>query len=48
VGRSLASKLPNAAFEVIERAGHFPPLQNVDTVAERLQRFLESGYERAA
>lgn len=42
IGRSLAARLPNASFDVIEGAGHFPPLQNPDAVAERLQRFLET------
>jgi 3-oxoadipate enol-lactonase len=40
VGRSLAEKLPNAEFEVIERAAHFPPLQNADAFADLVLRFL--------
>jgi 3-oxoadipate enol-lactonase len=40
-GKSLAARLPNAQFHVVERAAHFPPLQNPDAVAEQVQRFLD-------
>jgi 3-oxoadipate enol-lactonase len=40
VGRALAARLPNAEFDVVERAAHFPPIQDADGVAERVTRFL--------
>ena len=41
VGQALASKLPNACFEIAENASHFPPLQATEQVAERVLRFLK-------
>lgn len=40
VGESLASKLPNARFEVAENAAHFPPIQDTQTTAARIAKFL--------
>jgi 3-oxoadipate enol-lactonase len=40
VGEALAARLPNAQFEVVEEAAHFPPLQAPDWVAGRVAAFL--------
>jgi 3-oxoadipate enol-lactonase len=40
VGAALASRLPNATFEVVDNASHFPPIQATEYVAARMVRFL--------
>jgi 3-oxoadipate enol-lactonase len=39
-GEALAARLPNAVFEVVEAAAHFPPLQSPRWVASRVATFV--------
>lgn len=40
VGKKLASLLPQATFEVVPAAAHFPPVQDPRGTSERVARFL--------
>ena len=40
-GEALAARIPNACFDVVEEAAHFPPLQAPDLVAGRVAEFLD-------
>jgi 3-oxoadipate enol-lactonase len=44
VGQALASRLPNARFEVVGNAAHFPPIQAPHHVAGRVLQFLNSSH----
>lgn len=39
-GRAYAGLIPNARFEVIERAAHHPEIEQPEAFAERVRRFL--------
>lgn len=41
-GRQLADLLPQATFETIGKAGHFPHIEQPDAVIASIQRFLQS------
>jgi pimeloyl-ACP methyl ester carboxylesterase len=38
-GQQLAKALPNASFETIGKAGHFPHIEQADALASRIERF---------
>jgi pimeloyl-ACP methyl ester carboxylesterase len=38
-GKKLCAALPNARFETIERAGHYPQVERPDAVADAIERF---------
>ena len=40
-GRAYSRLIPGSRFEVIERAGHHPEIEQPETFAERVSRFLE-------
>ena len=40
IGQALANRLPNAVFEVVENAAHFPPLQQGELFSRRMLQFL--------
>jgi pimeloyl-ACP methyl ester carboxylesterase len=40
-GRAYAAAIPAARFELIERAGHFPHLEQPQAVADRIFAFVE-------
>ena len=42
VGQALANRLPNAVFEVVENAAHFPPLQQGELFSRRMLQFLRA------
>jgi 3-oxoadipate enol-lactonase len=44
VGQDLASRLPNASFEVVANAAHFPPIQAPHHVAGRVLQFINSSH----
>lgn len=45
LGRELAETLPNARFELIEQAAHLPCIEQPETMALKIGRFLrENGY----
>jgi pimeloyl-ACP methyl ester carboxylesterase len=39
-GRAYAAAIPGAAFEIIERAGHFPHLEQPDVFSDRVLAFI--------
>jgi pimeloyl-ACP methyl ester carboxylesterase len=41
-GRAYAAAIPGARFELIERAGHFPHLEQPDLFARKVQAFVET------
>ncbi|MGH7029355.1 MAG: alpha/beta fold hydrolase [Stellaceae bacterium] len=41
-GRAYAGMIPNARFELIPHAGHHPEIEQPETFAEHVARFLES------
>jgi pimeloyl-ACP methyl ester carboxylesterase len=41
-GRQLAKALPNASFEIIGKAGHFPHIEQATDLASRIERFAVS------
>jgi pimeloyl-ACP methyl ester carboxylesterase len=41
-GQRLAKALPNASFEVIDEAGHFPHIEQPDQLVATIRRFVES------
>ncbi|PYM11237.1 MAG: hypothetical protein DMD81_27505 [Candidatus Rokuibacteriota bacterium] len=40
-GRAYADLIPGARFELIERAGHSPEIEQAETFVERVVAFLE-------
>ena len=40
-GRAYAKRIPGARFELIERAGHYPHLENPDLFARRICDFID-------
>lgn len=41
MGRAMADAIPGAEYQVIERAGHLPTLEQPEQTTERLRRFLD-------
>ncbi len=41
-GRKLADRLPDARFETVANAGHYPHIEQADATAEAVRAFLES------
>ena len=41
-GERLAAALPNASFETIEAAAHYPQIEQPDAVAAAIERFASS------
>jgi pimeloyl-ACP methyl ester carboxylesterase len=39
-GRAYAASIPGARFELIERAGHYPEIEQPEVFAERVLNFL--------
>jgi pimeloyl-ACP methyl ester carboxylesterase len=40
-GRAYARQIPGSRFELIERAGHYPEIEQPEAFVERVSRFLE-------
>ena len=40
-GRAYAELIPRARFELIERAGHYPEIEQPDAFVERIVAFLK-------
>lgn len=47
-GRQLANALPNASFETIEEAGHFPHIEQPDELVSRIDRFAAALQDKTA
>lgn len=45
-GRKLCAALPNATFELIARAGHYPQIERPDAVLDAIERFAAKGAVR--
>lgn len=41
-GRSFAKAIPNASFELINEAGHYPQVEQPEKFAEAVQRFVDA------
>jgi pimeloyl-ACP methyl ester carboxylesterase len=47
-GRQLAKALPNASFETIGKAGHFPHIEQAKELVSRIERFASALRGKAA
>jgi pimeloyl-ACP methyl ester carboxylesterase len=47
-GRQLAKALPNASFETIGKAGHFPHIEQANELVSRIERFANALRGKAA